>query len=149
MRFLLIIFISILAYASNMQILAKKFEYNKQKGVSKFSGDVNVTKQKDNILSQILYVYTNKDKKLKKMVAIKNVKFIIHDKNATYKGKSNKLTYIAPKEIFIFEGKVHITKLPENQQLFGEKVIIDKKNGTANVDGKENKPLKFIIKVND
>jgi len=145
----LLIFIAVLSFGANMQILSKKFRYDQVKNVSKFEGDVNVTKEKDNILSDILYVYTNKNKKLEKLVAIDDVRFIISDKNTTYKGKSDKLTYVAPKKLFIFEGKVHITKVQDNQQLFGDKVVIDKLHGTANVVGKENKPLKFIIKVND
>jgi len=51
--------------------------------------------------------------------------------------------------MFIFEGKVHIKKLEDNQELFGDKVVINKKNGTANVVGKQNEPLKFIIKVDE
>ena len=145
----LVIFMAIFSFGANMQILSKKFRYDQVKNMSRFEGDVNVTKDKDNILSDILYVYTTKKKKLYKLIAIDNVRFIISDKNTTYKGTSDKLTYIAPKKLFIFEGKVHITKVEDNQQLFGDKVVIDKLHGTANVVGKENKPLKFIIKVND
>jgi lipopolysaccharide transport protein LptA len=149
MKKYLLIFIALFSFGANMQILSKTFEYDQAKNVSKFEGDVNVTKDKDNILSDILYVYTTKNKKLYKLVAIKNVRFVVTDNNATYKGSSDKLTYIAPQKLFIFEGKVHIKKLQDNQQLFGDKVVIDKLHGTANVIGKENKPLKFIIKVND
>jgi len=146
---LIIIFLTFISlYATNMQILAKHFEYNQIKHISKFIGDVNVTKEKDNILTDTLIIYTDKHKKLSKLIAIGNVKFKINDKNTTYIGKSKKLTYIKPKELFILEGNVHITQLPSNQQLFGEKVIIDKKSGTANIAGDKNKPLKFIIKVN-
>ena len=144
----LLIFLFLFSYGANMQILSQKFEYSQKNNVAKFTGDVNVTKLKDNILSDILYVYSSKNKKLNKLIAIKNVRFTINDKNSTYKGSSQKLTYIAPKKLFIFEGKVHITKVQDNQQLFGDKVIIDKKNGTAQVIGKDKTPLKFIIKVN-
>lgn len=149
MRFILIFIFIIFSYGSNMQILSKHFEYNQTANIAKFIGDVNVTKESDNILCNKLYVYTSKDKNLDKLIANGNVKFIVKDKNSTYKGKSDKLTYIAPKQLFIFEGDVHITKIEDNQQLFGEKVIINKKDGTANVVGKKNEPLKFIIKVNE
>ncbi len=134
---------------SNIIINSKFFKYNQNKNISIFTKDVNVTKQLDNILCDKLVVYFDKNKKLSKMVAFDNVRFVVNDKNSTYKGKSDKLTYIAPKQLFIFEGHVHITKIQDNQQLFGNKVIIDKKNGTANVQGQKNKPLKFIIKVNN
>ena len=142
--FILVVF----SYSANMQILAKHFTYNKQKGVSIFKGDVNVTKEKDNILSSILYVYTNKNNKLQKLIAIGNVKFRVTDKNSTYKGVTDKLTYDANQEIYNFEGHVHITKLEDNQQIFGNKVIINKKTGNAIVDSNnDNTPVKFILKV--
>jgi len=149
MRFFLIFIFIIFSYSTDMQILSKHFEYNQTANIAKFIGDVNVTKESDNILCNTLYVYTSKDKKLNKLIANGNVRFIVKDNNSTYKGNSNKLTYIAPKQLFIFVGNVHITKLEDNQQLFGDKVIIDKKNGTANIVGKKNEPLKFIIKVNE
>jgi len=149
MKKILLLFITILSFGADMQILSKHFEYNQQKQMAIFEGDVNVTKESDNILSKILYLYTTKDKKLNKLIAKGNVKFIVKDKNSTYKGNSDKLTYFAPKQLFIFEGKVHITKIEDNQQLFGDKVVINKKDGTANIIGNDKKPLKFIIKVNE
>jgi len=148
MKFFIVFITIIAAYATNMQILANHFEYNQMKNISKFIGDVNVTKEKDNILTDKLFVYTTKDKKLYKLIALGHVKFKINDKNTTYIGNSGKLTYIKPKQLFILEGNVHITQLPSKQQLFGEKVIINQKTGTANIAGAKNKPLKFIIKVN-
>jgi len=144
-----ILLITVYALASNLEITAKNFRYDKVNNISYFTTDVNVTKEKDNILSNSLTVYFNKNKKIDKMVANGDVKFLIHDKNSTYKGKSNIFTYIAPKELFIFEGNVHITKLEDNQQLFGDKVIINKKTGESKVFGEKKKPVKFILKVND
>jgi lipopolysaccharide export system protein LptA len=146
---ILILVITVYALASNLEITAKNFKYDKVNNISYFTTDVNVTKEKDNILSDSLTVYFNKNKKIDKMVANGDVKFLINDKNSTYKGKSNIFTYIAPKELFIFEGNVHITKLEDNQQLFGDKVIINKKTGGAKVFGEKKKPVKFILKVND
>jgi lipopolysaccharide export system protein LptA len=83
------------------------------------------------------------------MIAKGDVKFLIHDKNSTYRGNSDIFTYVAPKELFIFEGNVHITKIEDNQQLFGNKVIINKKTGESQVFGQKTKPVKFILKVND
>jgi lipopolysaccharide transport protein LptA len=146
---IIILLIFVFSWGSNLEITSKDFRYDKAKNISYFYKDVNVTKDKDNILSDSLTVYFNKNKKIDKIVAKKNVKFLIHDKNSTYKGKSNIFTYIAPKELFIFEGNVHITKVEDNQQLFGNKVIINKKTGESKVFGKKTKPVKFILKVND
>ena len=146
---IIIFFIFIYSWGSNVEITAKDFKYNKIKNISYFTNDVNITKEKDNILSDKLTVYFNKNKKIDKMVANGHVRFLLHDKNSTYKGKSDIFTYIAPKELYIFEGNVHITKLEDNQQLFGSKVIINKKTGESQVFGQKKKPVKFILKVND
>ena len=138
----------VVAYSENMIINSKHFEYNQTSNISIFRDDVNVTKGFDNILTDKLTVYFTKGKKLSKFIADGDVIFKVKDKNATYEGTSKKLSYEATKEIFIFEGDVHIKKLEDNQELFGQKVVINKKDGTANVVGEKNKPLKFIIKVN-
>jgi len=146
---ILILLIAVYGFSSNLEITSKDFKYDKVKNISYFTTDVNVTKEKDNILSNKLTVYFNKNKKIDKMVADGNVSFLIHDKNSTYKGNSDIFTYIAPKDLYIFEGKVHITKIEDNQQLFGNKVIINKKTGESQVFGEKKKPVKFILKVND
>jgi lipopolysaccharide export system protein LptA len=143
------IFIAIISYGANMQITSKHFEYNQTANISIFTGDVNVTKGTDNILSNKITLFLNKNKKLQKLVANGDVKFRVSDKNATYVGKSNKLTFIAKDKKFIFEGDVHIKKVQDKQELFGNIVVINKKAGTANVLGEKNKPLKFIIKVDE
>ena len=132
-----------------MEITSKHFEYNQTSNISIFEGDVNATKGEDNILADKITLYLTSDKKLNKLVAEGDVKFRVKDNNSTYVGNSDKLTFVAPKELFIFEGDVHIKKVEDNQQLFGEKVIINKKEGTAKVIGGDKKPLKFIIKVNE
>lgn len=145
---LLIIIIN--TFAQDMQIYAKYFSYNDKKHVSKFTRDVNVTKGEDNILANVVYVYLNKNKKLYKLVAIGNVRFHIKDKkNFTYIGKTKRLIYTDPTERYNLEGNVHVTKIELQQKIYGEKVIIDKLHGIANVIGTKNKPMKFIIKVKD
>ena len=148
MKKIIIFLFIVFSYSADMQILAKHFTYDKNKNISIFKDDVNITKENDNILSNTLYVYTNKKNKLQKIVAIGNVKFRISDQNSTYKGQTDKLIYNANKEIYKFEGNVHITKLEDNQQIFGNKVIINKKTGNAIVDSDNNNtPIKFILKV--
>jgi lipopolysaccharide transport protein LptA len=134
-------------FASEIQISSKTFQYDKIKNVAYFRNDVNVTRDKDNILSKYLTVYFNKNKHIEKIIAEKNVKFLIHDKNSTYKGRSDSITFIIPKDLFIFSGNVKIIKLKDNQKLFGNKVIINRKTGNSNVFGKKGKPVKFIFKV--
>jgi len=128
-----------------LEILAKSFEYNKTKRLAIFKKDVNATKQKDNILSDIMYLYTTPQKKIKKIIAIGHVRFIFNDKNDTYKGKSDKLTYLALKDTFIFEGHVYIKKIKANQDVTGDKVIINRKTSLVKVLSDDNKPIRFTL----
>lgn len=142
--------ISVPLFSNNLEITSKTFNYNETKKISTFTTDVNATRGFDNILCRKMNIFFNDKKKPVKIVAIDNVKFRIQtDANSTYKGTSKKLIYLVPEDKIFIEGNVSIKKLQDDQRLYGEKVIIDKKNKTAKVIGNNKKPIKFIIKVKD
>jgi lipopolysaccharide export system protein LptA len=148
-KFLILSMISLSLFSNNLEITSKSFTYNEARKISTFIKDVNVTRGMDNILCDKMDIFFNDKKKPIKIVALNDVRFQIKvDTNSTYKGKSNKLVYLIPEEKIDLEGNVSIKKIEDDQRLYGEKVIIDKKNKTANVIGND-KPIKFIIKVND
>ena len=146
---ILLTLLFIYGYSSNFKIESKNFEFDNKKLISIFEGDVNVTREKDNILTDKVILFLSKKQKLQKMIATGNIRFKIYHNDSFYVGKSNNLSYNAKKEIFILQGKVHIKKLKENQEILADKVIFDKKNGTFKVMGTDNKPLKFILKVDE
>ncbi|NPA55314.1 MAG: hypothetical protein GXO40_03030 [Epsilonproteobacteria bacterium] len=143
MRFV-VLFIAVFLYADNLEISSKFFEYNKTKNMATFKKHVKVIKGRDTILSDELYIYTLPSKKLKQLIAKGHVRFKVFNNNILYRGSSDELIYFPKKQKFVFRGHVHITK--QKQQLYGQEVVIDKKNGLANVIGDNNKPLKFILK---
>ena len=145
----LFIFIFLYSYGSEFKIESKNFEFDNKKLISVFEGDVNVTRGEDNILTDKAVLYLSKKRKLQKMVANGDIKFKISNDGSIYVGQSDNLSYNAIKQLFILSGNVHIKRVDDNQTISANKVIFDKKNGTLKVMGTENKPLKFILKVDE
>ena len=145
---LLLLFLFVYINASELKITSKFFNYDPKKQISIFKEDVNATKEKDNILCDKLIVYFDKNKKVKKIVAKNNVKFVIAlDENNTYKGKGKVLIYSLEKgDIVLNKGK--IVKIETNESVKGEKIILNRIDKSAKVIGNK-KPVEIIIKVNE
>ena len=145
---LLLLFLFVYINASELKITSKFFNYDPKKQISIFKEDVNATKEKDNILCDKLIVYFDKNKKVKKIVAKNNVKFVIAlDENNTYKGKGKVLIYSLKKgDIILNKGK--IVKIETNESVKGEKIILNRIDKSAKVIG-DKKPVEIIIKVNE
>ena len=147
MRWILL-FLFVYINATELKITSKFFNYDPKKQISIFKEDVNVTKEKDNILCDELIVYFDNNKKAKKVVAKGSVKFIIAlDNNSTYKGNGEVLIYNLKKgDIILNKGK--IVKIETNESIKGDKIILNRINKSAKVIGNK-KPLEIIIKVNE
>jgi len=146
--FFLIIFIGMLN-AEELKVTSKYFHYDMAKKESVFKGDVNATKGKDNILSNEMIVFFDKNKKPLKFMAIGNVRFIISlDENSTYKGKSDKLVYQLHNGNIILNGNAKIIKLETNESVKGNQIVLNRFTKNAEVTGGK-KPVEIIIKVNE
>lgn len=145
--FIVLIFISSL-FGANLHITSKKFQFNSSKMEGIFSGDVNATEGGNNILSQKMIIFFDKNKKPIKYVATKNVRFILNlDINSTYKGHCEKLIYnFKNDEIYLF-GNAKVKKLQTGELVSGEEIKINRKTKDISVIG-GNKPVNIIIKVN-
>jgi len=148
MKKILLFFIIIFLNAQELKITSKTFNYYPNKLYSDFKGDVNVTKDKDNILADEIKVYLNKDKTFNKLVALGNVRFILNlDKNSTYKGKSDYLEYQVKSGNIILKNGI-ITKLQTNESIKGKYIKLNKFTKQAVVKG-GTKPAVVIIKVKE
>jgi lipopolysaccharide export system protein LptA len=116
---------------------------------SEFIGDVNATKEKDNILADKMYVYFNKQKKPTKFIAIGHVKFIFSlDNNATYKGHCDRLEYYLKSGDIYLIGNAFIKKIETNESISGSKIKMNRFTKDISVIGNK-KPVNIIIKVNE
>jgi lipopolysaccharide export system protein LptA len=149
MKKFLIFLMIVLLNANELKIVSKTFNYYPDKLYSIFKGDVNITKGKDNILSDELRVYLNKNKTLKELVAIGNVKFIISlDKNSTYQGYSDYLDYNVKNGNIILKGNAFVKKLDTNESIKGKYIKLNRYSKKTVVKGGK-KPAVIIIKVKE
>lgn len=147
---IIFLILPIFLFAENIEITSKNFEADEKKLISIFTGSVHIKKGKDKINSQKLIIYFDKNKKPIKYEAINSVTFkITLDNNKTYEGKAQKIIYIPKKLRYIFQKDVYILQKPDMRKIYGEKVIVDRRTGQANVQGNENKPVKFIFKIDE
>jgi len=150
MKKAVIFFSALFLMAQNLHIISKQFFYNSKTNVSTFYKDVNATKGKDNILSDKMKVFFNKNKKPVKYIAIGHVKFILYlDKNSTYKGHCDKLIYNFKTYNIYLIGNAFVKKLETNESVSGNYIKINRKTKNVEVKGGGNKPVNIIIKVNE
>jgi lipopolysaccharide export system protein LptA len=149
MKKFLIFFVALLLNAEELKIISKTFKYYPDKLYSEFKGDVNVSKGKDNVLADEIKVYLNKDKSLKELIAIGDVKFLISlDNNTTYKGCSDYLDYKIKSGDIVLKGNAFVKKLETNESVRGKYIHINKFSKKAEVKG-GSKPAIIIIKVKE
>ncbi len=147
-KIIILVILFLFVSAENLHIVSKNFFYKSKTKISTFTGDVNATKGKDNILSDKMHVYFNENKKPVKYEALGHVKFILNlDKNTTYKGHCDRLIYnFKNYDIFLF-GNAYIKKLETNESVSGSVIKLNRKTKNAEVQGSK-KPVNIIIKVN-
>ena len=153
---LLLINITALQAEKNyLNIDAKHFEADKQKNVLYFKGDVNMTKNKDILLSQSLVINTqfspnDKTKQIPKdYKATGDVSFILHTADNVLKGKGDVVYYYPDKKKYIIIGNGYLEDTKEGKKIIAERIYIDELTGRTKIDGGIDKPIKFILKLND
>ncbi|AXH15294.1 lipopolysaccharide transport periplasmic protein LptA [Malaciobacter mytili] len=152
--FLLSLVASSMLFAQEKLVIdAKKFEANDAKGISIFTGDVKLRKAKDKLDADRLEVYmSSKDSEKRvplKYIAIGNVSFDIISKDKEYEGKGNKVIYYPNKEEYEIIGNGYIKEKVEDRKIYGDKIFINQTTGEAKVSGTEDKPVRFIINLDN
>ncbi|AJC84549.1 LptA/OstA family protein [Campylobacter peloridis] len=134
--------------AQKIEVHAKDFYLDEKNQISVLSGDVEVKKAKDVLNSQKLVIYM-KNKQPIKYVATKDAKFKIIMNDKIYHGSGDEFVYEVKKDIYEINGNAKIIELQTNKQLFGDKIIVDRKNMTYRVVSKDKKPAKFVFEVKE
>ena len=147
---ILLIFSLSISNAIKLEITANNFEADEIKGISKFIGNVNIIKGQDNIKSENLIVYFGKDKKPYKYEADINASFRVSlDKDKVFKGKANSIVYLPNKQEYLLIGDAYIEDISTNKKIIGDKILLNTKDGKAQVFGNEKKPVKFIFTIEE
>lgn len=153
-KLFLFTFIAISLNAQQLIIDSKNFEANDLKGISIFTGNVKLKQGKDRLNSDKLEIYlTKKSAKSKrevlKYIAIGNVSFKLFSNGKAYEGKGDKLIYNIKQSQYSVFGNAYLKEKVEDKTLYGETIIINQKSGEAKVSGTEDKPVRFIINIEE
>lgn len=137
--------------ADQVKIVADSFDGNEKKGITVFKGNVKITKANDELNASKVSVYTDKNRTPYRYEAEGNVSFYIDlkENNAIYKGDAHKVIYHPKKQKYQFYGDVHLYQLKTDRKIFGEKVILNAKDGNAKAIGKDKAPVIMIFNIED
>ncbi len=149
MKYLVYFLILTILSANEVEITADKFTADEAKGVSVFTGNVHVVKGKDDLKADKIIINFDKNKQPTLYTAIGHAKakLIIKDKN--YFAKGNTLIYDPLTLKYTIKKNAFLQELDTDKKVYGENIRVDQARGYYEVDGKANKPVKFIFKLKD
>lgn len=130
-----------------IEVKAKDYFLDEKNQYALLSGDVIITKAKDVLRSGKLKIFM-KNKKAVKYEASNNPSFHIVLGDKIYNGKGDLFVYDVPKDIYYIIGHAYIKEVRTNKELFGDKIIIDRKKLIYKVKSK-NRPAKFIFELEE
>jgi len=145
-------FSTIYAQTSKLIIDAKTFEAKDKEGISIFTGNVKLQKDKDRLFSDKLVIYMNpkdgdKARTPLRYIATGNAKFIIFTEEKHYIGTGKKIIYSPLKQEYRIFGNGTLDEQVEGTKLSGEEIFINLTTGKAKIKGTNKKPVRLIINI--
>ncbi len=138
------------AFGDELHIDAKKVYTDEKKGTITAEGEVHITKDKDILDADKVIIYSDSNRKPFKFEAIENVRFdLFTQDNRELKGKCDKLIYWIEKEEYHLIGRVEVQEVGKPNFIKGERVVLNRQNGFANVESAKDEPVRVIIDLND
>lgn len=140
------------AQTQKLVIDAEQFEVSDNKGISSFTGNVKIKMGKDKLNANKVDIYfvSQKGTTVKtpsKYVATGNVDFELVTKLKHYVGKGNKIIYSPSKQEYTVIGNGFLQEKNDDRKIYGDKIYINQLTGEAKVSGSEDKPVRFIINI--
>lgn len=152
MKILAILSLCVLGlFAEQVKITADSFSGNEKKGTTTFQGNVKIVKGNDELNASKVTVFTDKDRSPYEYKAEGSVSFYIDlpENNTTYKGDAGKVVYFPLKQEYQFYTDVHLYQIGTNRKVFGDKVLLNAKDGNAKALGKDKAPVIMIFNIED
>ena len=128
--------------AEQVEITSNDFFADENKQISEFVGNVNIKKGSyDELKANKVVVHFDKKRQPVKYVATGNarVKIFMKDKH----------TYEPAKQIYTVTGNGYLHEVETDKNVYGEKIVVNQKDGTYSVNSDEKKPVKFIFQIED
>ncbi len=147
---LIAIFCSNILLAKELKIVADTFSADELKGISIFTGNVKIKRYHDELNATKVTIYTDKDNKPTKFMAIGDVSFKVETEAlAKYEGVAQKVIYLPLKKEYKFYGNVHLKQVNEKKEILGNEVTLNAIDGTANANGLKKAPVIMIFDMKD
>ncbi len=138
------------SYAEELKVISENFKGEQQKGISVFTGNVKVTKGKDELNASKVTIYTDKSNKPVKYVAEGDVSFyIVTELGEIYRGKSQTAVYLPNESEYQFYKKVDLIRVDNYRRVKGDKVIVNTTHGQAAAQSGEGEPVIMIFTLEE
>lgn len=145
-RTIMILFLSIFAFADKIEIKADLFEGSKTQQNGVFSGNVSVKKGKDYLKCSKLIVKINNKNKITSYTAQSVNDFSITMNSSNFKGKAGRIAYDVSKNYYELSEDIKIFE--NNKLLEADYIKIDQNTGVYKVkSNKINKPVKITFEL--
>jgi lipopolysaccharide export system protein LptA len=147
---LAVFFLTLSLGADELKVISDNFKGDQIKGLSIFTGNVQVTKGKDELNATKVTIYTDASRKPVKYIAEGNVSFyILTELGEKYRGKSQRAIYFPNEREYQFYTKVDLIRLDDYRRVKGDKVIVNETKGFANADSADGEPVVMIFTMDD
>ncbi|XPV69942.1 MAG: LptA/OstA family protein [Halarcobacter sp.] len=142
------------AQQEKLVIDANSFEADDKRGISVFTGNVKLKMGNDRLNANKLEIYVDTKSKSKsktptKYIATGAVDFEIHSKGKIFIGNGNRVIYNPSKQEYTVIGKGYIKEKVEQREIYADKIFINQLTGSARVSGSEDKPVRFILNIDN
>lgn len=129
-----------------LEITAKHISSNQSKGEVVFTGDVLIQRETDNLYADKVILKTGKDRKPSRYTATGNVRFGVKTNDGRkINGNAKEIIYDAKKDEYRLLGNAKVEEEGKQNAIRGEEIILNRKDGSANVAGDRKKPAKIIF----
>jgi len=148
--YFLTFFLLLTVHAAQLKVVAESFEGNEKSGVTVFKGNVQITKDSDELNASVVTIYTNGKRQPTKYVAEGNVTFFIKTENhALYRGRAEKAVFIPEKKEYRFFTNVHLEQIDQKKEINGEEVVVSTIEGKAHAKGRDTKPVIMTFELDE
>ncbi|MGD9971069.1 MAG: lipopolysaccharide transport periplasmic protein LptA [Sulfuricurvum sp.] len=136
--------------AEELKVIADAFKGDQKKGISSFSGNVRLSKGKDELNASKLTIYTDAENKPTRYEADGDVSFyIVTENQEKYRGTAQKALYLPGENEYRFSNKVDLVRLDDYRRVRGDKVVVNMLHGQASAESAKDEPVIMIFTVDD
>lgn len=143
-------FLMLSLHAEELKIISDNFKGDQTKGISIFTGNVKITKGKDELNASKVTIYTDASRKPVKYLAEGSVSFyLVTEMGEKYRGKSQTAIFMPNEKEYQFTKKVDLIRLDDYRRVKGDKVIVNMKYGYSSADSDGDEPVEMIFTLDD